>query len=136
MLNQKDILQTQDMIDKRHLDIRTITMGISLLDCIDSSGAKSRQKIYDKITRLAENLVKEGERIENELGIPIVNKRISVTPISLIAGSSDDLEFVCYDSGNDASGIFYAGLWLDYAWIWIFRRNLNIDATVKKHNFL
>ena len=48
-----------------------------------------------------------------------------------LAGSSDDLEFVCYDSGNDASGIFYAGLWLDYTWIWIFRRNLNIDATVK-----
>ena len=92
----KDVLETVRMIDKERLDIRTITMGISLLDCIDSSGVKSRQKIYEKITRLAENLVKEGERIENELGIPIVNKRISVTPISLIAGSSDDLNYVEY----------------------------------------
>ena len=99
----KDVLETVRMIEKGRLDIRTITMGISLLDCIDSSGAKSRQKIYEKITRLAENLVKEGERIENELGIPIVNKRIPVTPISLIAGSSDDLNYVEYAKTLDAA---------------------------------
>ena len=99
----KDVLETVRMIEKERLDIRTITMGISLLDCIDSSGEKSRKKIYDKITRLAENLVKEGERIETELGIPIVNKRISVTPISLIAGSSDDLNYVEYAKTLDAA---------------------------------
>jgi len=99
----KDVLETVRMIEKERLDIRTITMGISLLDCMDSSGKKSRQKIYDKITRLAQNLVKEGERIENELGLPIVNKRISVTPISLIAGSSEDLNYVEFAKILDAA---------------------------------
>lgn len=92
----KDVLETVRMIEKEKLDIRTITMGISLFDCIDSSGQKSRQKIYDKITHLARDLVKEGERIESEFGIPIVNKRISVTPISLIAGASSDKDYVEY----------------------------------------
>ncbi len=87
MLNQKDILQTRDMIDKRHLDIRTITMGISLLDCADPDVNVCARKIYDKITRRAENLVKVGQDIEWEFGIPIVNKRISVTPIA-IAGAA------------------------------------------------
>ena len=88
MLNVKDILATQDMIDKRHLDIRTITMGISLLDCAHEDVNVCAQRIYDKITRKAENLVKVGEEIEWEFGIPIVNKRISVTPMALIGGSS------------------------------------------------
>jgi uncharacterized protein (UPF0210 family) len=92
----KNVLETVRMIEKEKLDIRTITMGISLLDCIDSCGEKSRQKIYDKITKMAQNLVEEGERIETELGIPIVNKRISVTPIALIAGASDDTSYVEY----------------------------------------
>ena len=87
MLNQKDILQTLDMIDKRHLDIRTITMGISLLDCCDADLSLCCQKIYNKITRCAKGLVKVGEEIEREFGIPIVNKRISVTPIALVAGT-------------------------------------------------
>ena len=87
MLNQKDILQTLDMIDKRHLDIRTITMGISLLDCCDPDLQVCCEKIYNKITRCAKDLVKVGEDIEREFGIPIVNKRISVTPIALVAGS-------------------------------------------------
>ena len=87
MLNIKDILTTQDMIDKRHLDIRTITMGISLLDCTDVNVDVCAQKIYDKITRQAENLVKVGQDIEWEFGIPIVNKRISVTPIALVGNS-------------------------------------------------
>ena len=87
MLNQKDILQTQDMIDKRHLDIRTITMGISLLDCCDPDLQTCCKKIYEKITRCAKDLVKVGEEIEAEFGIPIVNKRISVTPISLVGCS-------------------------------------------------
>ncbi|MBQ3214864.1 MAG: DUF711 family protein, partial [Oscillospiraceae bacterium] len=94
MLNQKDILQTQDMIDKRHLDIRTITMGISLLDCADNDVEVCARKIYDKITRKAENLVKTGQDIEWEFGIPIVNKRISVTPISLVGASCRDDSYV------------------------------------------
>ncbi len=87
MLNLNDVLFTQDMIDKRHLDIRTITMGISLLDCGDPDVNICAQKIYDKITRKAENLVKTGQDIEWEFGIPIVNKRISVTPIALVGSS-------------------------------------------------
>ncbi|NLN96902.1 MAG: PFL family protein [Eubacteriaceae bacterium] len=90
----KNVIETIQMIEKEKLDIRTITMGISLLDCVDSDGAKARQKIYDKITTCAQNLVKEGERIDTELGIPIVNKRISVTPISLIAGASNDSDYI------------------------------------------
>jgi len=87
MLSFKDILATQDMIDKRHLDIRTITMGISLLDCTHEDVNVCADKIYDKITRCAENLVKVGQDIEWEFGIPIVNKRISVTPIALVGNA-------------------------------------------------
>jgi uncharacterized protein (UPF0210 family) len=82
------------MIENEKLDIRTITMGISLLDCSDSDGEKARIRIYDKITKKAENLVKVGEAIEKEYGIPIINKRISVTPMSLIAQASNDLSYV------------------------------------------
>ena len=85
MLNQNDILETQAMIEQQHLDIRTITMGISLLDCCDPDLIACCEKIYNKITRLAKNLVPVGEEIEAEFGIPIVNKRISVTPIALVA---------------------------------------------------
>jgi len=87
MLNRDDIIETQDMISKRHLDIRTITMGISLMDCCDPDLTACCEKIYNKITRCAKNLVRVGEDIEKEFGIPIVNKRISVTPISIVAGS-------------------------------------------------
>ena len=88
MLNHSDIMSTVDMIDHQHLDIRTITMGISLLDCADPNAERCAQKIYDKICRSAENLVPTGCQIERELGIPIVNKRITVTPISLVGASS------------------------------------------------
>ena len=94
MLSHKDILQTRDMIDKRHLDIRTITMGISLLDCMDSDVNVCARKIYDKITHKAENLVKTGQDIEWEFGIPIVNKRISVTPVSLIGNNCNTDSYV------------------------------------------
>ena len=94
MLSHKDILQTRDMIDKRHLDIRTITMGISLLDCMDTDVNECARKIYDKITRKAENLVKTGQDIEWEFGIPIVNKRISVTPVSIIGNSCNTDSYV------------------------------------------
>jgi uncharacterized protein (UPF0210 family) len=87
MINTGEILQTIEMIDQQHLDIRTITMGISLRDCCHPDIDICCRNIYDKITRFAENLVKTGKDIEDEFGIPIVNKRISVTPISLIAES-------------------------------------------------
>ncbi len=87
MLNAHDILETIKMIQDENLDIRTITMGISLLDCIDTDIVACCQKVYDKITRRAENLVKVGEDIEREYGIPIIHKRISVTPIAIIAAA-------------------------------------------------
>lgn len=87
MLNVYDILETIRMIQDECLDIRTITMGISLLDCIDSDIDKACAKVYDKITRCAENLVSVGEGIEKEYGIPIINKRISVTPIAIISAA-------------------------------------------------
>lgn len=88
MFTFQEILETIKMVQEENLDIRTITMGISLRDCADPNPAAARQKIYDKITRLARDLVKTGEKIEQEYGLPIVNKRISVTPIALVAESS------------------------------------------------
>ena len=81
------------MIHDENLDIRTITMGISLRDCCHQDGEACRQRIYDKITRCAEDLVRVGEDIEKEYGIPIINKRISVTPIALVAESSDETDY-------------------------------------------
>lgn len=86
--NPNDILETINMIDEENLDVRTITMGISLLDCADSDIDRACDKIYEKIVRKAQNLVKTGEDIEKEYGIPIVNKRISVTPIAMLEAVS------------------------------------------------
>ena len=94
MTGLNNIIETINMIDRQHLDIRTITMGISLLDCTSEDADRCCARIYDKITRKAENLVKVGERIESEFGIPIVNKRISVTPIALVAAGCDTEDFV------------------------------------------
>ncbi|MGN0333207.1 MAG: PFL family protein [Lachnospiraceae bacterium] len=88
MINQFEVLETQQMISQENLDVRTITLGISLLDCIDSDLDRLNENIYKKITTLAKDLVETGERIELEFGIPIVNKRISVTPIGLIGGAA------------------------------------------------
>lgn len=87
MINVYDVLETVRMIQEECLDIRTITMGISLLDCIDSNIDVACEKVYEKITRCAKDLVKVGEDIEKEYGIPIINKRISVTPISIISAA-------------------------------------------------
>lgn len=87
MYNTHDILETITMIQDEHLDIRTVTMGISLLDCIDSDIDKACEKVYDKIVRMACNLVPVCNEIEKELGIPIINKRISVTPIGCLAAA-------------------------------------------------
>ena len=88
MINTHDILETINMIDNENLDVRTVTMGISLLDCIDSDIHRACDKVYDKICSYAENLVQTGEDISREYGIPIVNKRISVTPIAMLAGAN------------------------------------------------
>ena len=88
MLNIRDIMETITMIQEENLDIRTITMGMSLLDCADADIDRSCTKVYDKITRLAEKLVATGEDIEHMYGIPIINKRISVTPIAMLAAVS------------------------------------------------
>ena len=83
------IQETLRMLNDEKLDVRTITMGISLLDCIDADSTRACQKIYDKITTKAAHLVEVGQAIEAEFGIPIVNKRVTVTPIALIAAASE-----------------------------------------------
>ncbi len=88
MINMYEVSETNKMIEHENLDVRTITLGISLLDCIDSNLSELNRKIYEKITRVAKDLVSTGYDIEKEFGIPIVNKRISVTPIALVGGSA------------------------------------------------
>ena len=112
-MNINNILETIRMIEEEKLDIRTITMGISLLDCIDSDGETCRENIYNKIMTCAKNLVKVGKEIENEFGIPIVNKRVSVTPISIIAGATSDEDYVEFaktlDKAAEDLGIDFIG---------------------------
>ena len=103
MLNQSDILQTLDMIDHQHLDIRTVTMGISLRDCAHPDIAECARRVYDKICRRAEKLVATGEAIESEYGIPIVNKRISVTPIAMVAESCESADYAVLARALDAA---------------------------------
>ena len=88
MINRWEVNETNKMIEQENLDVRTITIGISLLDCIDSDLKKLNENIYNKITTVAKDLVSVGTTIENEFGIPIVNKRISVTPIALVGGAA------------------------------------------------
>ena len=113
MFSQKEILSTIEMIDQQHLDIRTITMGISLLSCCDPDPKAACRKIYDKITRYAEKLVKTGEDIEREFGIPIVHKRISVTPMALVVGASETENYVPFAAAMDqaarACGVNFIG---------------------------
>ena len=113
MFSQSDILQTLEMIDHQHLDVRTITMGISLLSCADADAKKACTKIYDKITRYAEKLVMTGEAIEREFGIPIVNKRISVTPMALVAAASETEDYVPFavamDNAAKTCGVNFIG---------------------------
>ena len=94
MINVSDILETITMFEDENLDVRTITMGISLLDCCDSDINKTCARVYDKITRYAKNLVATGEQIEKEFGVPIIHKRISVTPIAMILAACEDKDAV------------------------------------------
>jgi len=101
MLSTGEVFETLKMIDEEHLDVRTITMGINLLDCASGNVDRACNQIYDKICRKAEKLVETGESIEKEYGIPIINKRISVTPISLVAASSDTNSYVPFAQALD-----------------------------------
>jgi len=113
MFNLNEILETVDMISRENLDIRTITMGISLRDCVTGSSKTTMTRIYDKITRLAKDLVKTGEDIERDFGIPIINKRISVTPIALIAESCEEENYAVFakvlDDAARAVGVNFIG---------------------------
>ena len=113
MINTKDILETIKMIEEEHLDIRTITMGISLRDLASDDVNVLADKIYDKVTRRAEKLVATGEQIERELGIPIINKRISVTPIAMIGAVTNANSYVplakALDRAASATGVNFVG---------------------------
>ena len=113
MLSIENILETNRMIQDNKLDVRTITMGISLLGCVSEDGDRMCTRIYDHITKEAEYLVKTGEDLERELGVPIINKRISVTPISLIGGASNLPNYVpiarALDKAAKAVGVNFIG---------------------------
>ena len=112
LVNYDDVMETISMIQEENLDIRTTTMGISLIDCADSDIDKSCNKIYDKICRRAKNLVARADEISNELGIPIVNKRVSVTPISILLGISggDPVKYaLTLDKAANSVGIDFIG---------------------------
>ena len=113
LINSSEILQTIEMIDQQHLDVRTVTMGISLLDCADSSMDACCRKVYDKICRKAEKLVETGCAIEREFGIPIVNKRVSVSPISLVAAACREEDYtplaLTLDKAAKAVGVNFIG---------------------------
>ena len=112
-LNINDILETINMVKEENLDIRTVTMGISLLDCSDSDAGVFCDKIYDKITRSAEKLVSQCEELEKMYGIPIINKRVSVTPISMAGGALSPDGFIraarTLDRAADTLGINFIG---------------------------
>lgn len=113
MITDKEILETLHMIEHEHLDVRTITMGISLFDCCDPDPKVACRKIVDKICSKAQNLVATGESIEKEYGIPIINKRISVTPMSMIAAASKTDDYTCFaqamQEAADKCGINFIG---------------------------
>jgi uncharacterized protein (UPF0210 family) len=121
MINKTEILETIRMIEEQKLDIRTITMGITLLDCSHPDPATARQKIYDKITRKAERLVQVGQEIETEFGIPIINKRISVTPISLVAAASDTSNYVGFARTLDQAAQKWELILLEVFPLWFIK---------------
>ena len=113
LINSSEILQTIEMIDQQHLDVRTVTMGINLLDCADRDMDVCCRRVYDKICTLADKLVETGCAIEREFGIPIVNKRISVSPISLVAAACEQDDYVplakTLDKAAKAVGVNFIG---------------------------
>ncbi len=113
MINASEILETINMINQQHLDIRTITMGISIRDCGDPDVKRCCNKIYDKITKKARDLVRTGENIEREFGIPIVNKRISVTPVAIACECCDTEDYALFaqtlDKAAQEVGVNFIG---------------------------
>ena len=112
MFNQLDVLETIDMIEREHLDIRTITMGISLLPCVRGSGKETAQAVYDTVCEKAKDIVRVAGQLAGEYGIPIVNKRVSVTPVSLIcAAFPQDAPLIgrALDRAADELGIDFLG---------------------------
>ncbi len=113
MINNNEILETLHMIENEHLDVRTVTMGISLFDCCDPDPKVACRKIVDKICSKAQNLVKTGEEIEKEFGIPIINKRISITPMAMIAAASKTDDYTCFakamQEAADKCGVNFIG---------------------------
>lgn len=113
MINSHDILETINMIDNENLDVRTITMGISLLDCIDENIDKACEKVYAKICRYAKELVRTGEDISKDFGIPIIHKRIAVTPIAMLAAACPTMNPVKFaktlDKAADTIGVNFVG---------------------------
>ncbi|MEG2605526.1 MAG: DUF711 family protein, partial [Clostridia bacterium] len=109
MIEVNEILQTMQMIHEQHFDIRTITMGINLLDCRRGTDADTAECVYEKVTRMAGKLVSVGCELENELGVPIVNKRISVTPVSMISGANPMTIAVALDSAAKRVGVNFIG---------------------------
>ena len=113
MINMYEVSETNKMIEQENLDVRTITMGISLRDCGHPDIKVTAQKVYDKITRKAEKLVQVGEELEMELGVPIINKRISVTPVSMVGESCDSNDYVplakALDEAGKAVGVNFIG---------------------------
>ena len=109
MIEVSEILQTIRMVSEQHFDIRTITMGISLLDCKKNTDRETAQAVYDKVTRVARDLVRVGGELESELGVPIVNKRISVTPVGMICGDDPVAIAVALDEAAGAVGVNFIG---------------------------
>ena len=105
MFDFKEINETVNMIERQHLDIRTITMGISLFDCAREDVNAACRAVYDKICRRAENLVATGERISEKYGIPIVNKRISVTPIAMVAAACSQEDYTPFAMALDRAAL-------------------------------
>lgn len=101
MLNDLEVLETWRMFQEQHLDVRTITLGVSLLDCASEHSEALCRRIYEKVCRQAENLVKVGDDISQEYGIPIINRRIAVTPIALVAAAADEPDYACYARALD-----------------------------------
>ena len=128
MINTSEILQTVRMITEEKLDIRTITMGISLYDCVHPDRDILYRNVYDRITTQAKDLVRTGEALEREFGIPIVNKRISVTPIALVASACETEDFVPFakamDSAAKTCGVDFIGGFDE-----VFNSQVNIPAT-------
>jgi len=111
MINRTEILETNEMIEKDNFDVRTITMGISLFDCVDGDSKRTAENIYGKITAAAADLVSVGDEIESEYGVPIVNKRISVTPVSLLAKNEAGFLIIAgaLDRAAAACGVNFIG---------------------------